>query len=76
MKVKDFLEWFEYFDPEKELKFELFEEIVDINGNYRERWTELSAEELNCIDEDGNVHLTLAWCDWKDKRWRLKIYKN
>lgn len=62
MKVKDFLEWFEYFDPEKELKFELFEEVVDINGNYMERWTELSAEELNCVDEDGNVSLTLVWC--------------
>lgn len=27
MKVKDFLEWFENFDPESELEFELFEEI-------------------------------------------------
>lgn len=63
MKVKEFLEWFEYFDPEKELKFKLFEEVVDINGNYMERWTELSAEELNYIDEDENVSLTLAWCD-------------
>lgn len=63
MKVKDFLEWFEYFDPEKELIFDLFEEVVDINGNYMERWTELSAEELNFVDEEENVHLTLSWCD-------------
>lgn len=63
MKVKDFLEWFSDIDPESELKFDLFEEIVDINGNYKERWTELSAEDLNYVDEDGNVHLTLAWCD-------------
>lgn len=63
MKVKDFLEYFKDFDPESELKFDLFEEVVDINGNYKERWTELSSEDLDYVDEDENVHLTLAWCD-------------
>lgn len=63
MKVKDFLEDFKNYDPESELKIELFEEVVDINGNYMERWTELSAEELNYVEEDGNVRLTLVWCD-------------
>ena len=31
MKVKDFLEWFSDFDPESELKFDLFEEIMNTN---------------------------------------------
>lgn len=60
---KRFLEWFDDIDPESELKFDLFEEVVDINGNYKERWTELSSEDLDYVDEDENVHLTLAWCD-------------
>ena len=63
MKVKEFLEWFDDIDPESQLKFDLFEEVVDINGNYKERWTELSSEDLDYVDEDENVHLTLAWCD-------------
>ena len=63
MKVKDFLEWFSGIDPESELKFDLFEEIVNANGDYMERWSQLSVEDLDYVDEDGNIHLTLAWLD-------------
>lgn len=63
MKVKDFLEDFKDYDPESELKFDLFEEVVDINGNYMERWSQLIAEDLDYVDEDGNRHLTLVWGD-------------
>lgn len=26
-------------------------------------FSDLDTEDLNYVDEDGNVHLTLAWCD-------------
>lgn len=62
MKVKDFLEWFADFDPESELKFELFEEIY--NGNFpgccEEVYTPLEAEYDNYSDKDDTVTITLV----------------
>ena len=39
MKVKDFLEWFDDFYPESELKFDLFEEGIVNYGDYKETHT-------------------------------------
>lgn len=63
MKVKDFLEWFSNIDLESELEFELFEEVLDINGDGVERWCQLIAEELDYVYEDGTTHLTFVWSD-------------
>lgn len=61
MKVKEFLEWFEDFDPESELKFDLFEEGIVGMGEYREFHTELNFTDIT--DEDGECWLTfeLGW---------------
>lgn len=62
MKVKEFLEWFDDFDPESELKFELFEEIY--NGNLpkciEEVYTPLEAEYENYSDKDDAVTVTFT----------------
>lgn len=63
MKVKDFLEWFADFDPESELKFDLFEEKVDINGGYLECHTPLDATDAEYLDETDTVFVTLEWGD-------------
>ena len=76
MKIKDFLEWFSGIDPESELKFDLFEEIINGNGDCTERWSRLFAEDLDYVDEDGNTHLTFVWLDWEVKEWTIKVLEN
>lgn len=52
MKVKDFLEWFDNVDPDMELKFQLYEEIINgINGDRREIYTELYAFDIHEDDK-------------------------
>ena len=63
MKVKNFLEWFSDFDPESELKFDLFEEKVDCNGGYLECHTPLDATDAEYLDETDTVFVTLEWGD-------------
>lgn len=63
MKVKDFLYWFDDIDPESELKFDLFEEKVDINGGYLECHTPLDATDEDCLVETDTVIVTLEWGD-------------
>ena len=47
MKVKDFLDWFKDFDPESELKFDLFKERI-----YGENHTFLDALDADYLYED------------------------
>ncbi|WP_099321128.1 hypothetical protein [Anaerococcus sp. Marseille-P3625] len=64
MKVKDFLEWFDNFDPESELKIELFEEIYNGNlGCSEEIYTPLDLSDANYLDETDTVFVTLEWGD-------------
>ena len=63
MKVKDFLEWFSDFDPESELKIELFELIVSIFGDYKEVHIPLDVVDINYLDETDTVFVTLEWGD-------------
>lgn len=58
MKVKDFLDWFKDFDPESELKFDLFE--LRINGEVH---TFLDALDADYLYEDDTVFVTLKWGD-------------
>lgn len=59
MKVKDFLDWFSDFDPESELKFDLFEEGVDEYGEYQEFHTPLDVGDVDYADEIDAVFVTL-----------------
>lgn len=63
MKVKDFLDWFADFDPESELKFDLFEEKINGCGDYEEFHTPLDATDANYLDETDTVFVTLEWGD-------------
>lgn len=63
MKVKDFLEWFADFDPESELKFELFEEKIKGCGDPTEFHTPLDVTDANYLDETDTVFMTLEWGD-------------
>ena len=63
MKVKDFLDWFSDFDPESELKFELFEEERMPNGDFEEVHTPLDAADANYLYETDTVFVTLEWGD-------------
>ena len=64
MKVKDFLEWFDDYDPESELKIELFEEIYNGNlGCSEEIYTPLDVADANYLDETDTVFVTLQWGD-------------
>ena len=63
MKVKDFLEWFADFDPESELKFDLFEEGIVNYGDYKEFHTSLDATDINYLDESDTVFVTMEWGD-------------
>ena len=63
MKVKDFLDWFAYIDPESELKIELFELIVSIFGDYKEVHIPLDVVDINYLDETDTVFVTLEWGD-------------
>ena len=56
MKVKEFLEQFADFDPESELKFDLFE--ARINGEVH---TILDAGNANYLDETDTVFVTLTY---------------
>lgn len=56
MKVKDFLDWFKDFDPESELKFDLFEERI--NGEIH---TFLDASDADYLYEDDTVFVTLSY---------------
>lgn len=56
MKVKDFLDWFKDFDPESELKFDLFEERI--NG---ETHTFLDALDADYLYEDDTVFVNLSY---------------
>ena len=56
MKVKDFLEWFSDFDPESELKFDLFEEGIVNYGDYAEFHTELNFTDIK--NNDGVCEIT------------------
>lgn len=61
MKVKDFLEWFNDFDPESELKIELFEYVMNRYGEYEETHTPLDVTDTNYLDETDTVFVTLEW---------------
>lgn len=63
MKVKDFLDWFSDFDPESELKFDLFELKVSRYGDCKEIHTPLDVEDVNYLDETDTVFVTLEWGD-------------
>lgn len=64
MKVKDFLEWFDDFDPESELEFKLFEEIYNDNlGCHEEIYTPLDVADTNYLDETNTVFVTMEWGD-------------
>lgn len=63
MKVKDFLEWFADFDPESELKFDLFELRVSRFGDHKEVHTPLDATAIDYLDETNTVFVTLEWGD-------------
>ena len=64
MKVKEFLEWFEDFDPESELKIELLEQIYDGNlGCCKEVYTLLDVGDVNHLDKTDTVFVTLEWGD-------------
>lgn len=56
MKVKDFLEWFSDFDPESELKFDLFESkdrgVIE---------TPLDIIDINYFDKTDTVFVSLVW---------------
>lgn len=67
MKVKEFLDRFSDFDPESELKFELFEEERMPNGDFEEVHTPLDVADANYLDETDTVFLTLGWGDWEIK---------
>lgn len=58
MKVKDFLDWFKDFDPESELKFDLFEERIN-----NEIHTILDASDANYLYEDDTVFVTFSYWD-------------
>lgn len=62
MKVKDFVEWFADFDPESELKFDLFEVKDDV------RWhkvieTPLNASDISYLDKTNTVFVTFEHGD-------------
>lgn len=63
MKVKDFLDWFADFDPESELKFDLFEEKIINYGDYGEFHTPLNVGDVSYLDENDTVFVTLEWGD-------------
>ena len=64
MKVKDFLEWFDDFDPESELKIELLEQIYNDNlGCCEEIYTPLDVADTNYLYETDTVFVTLEWGD-------------
>ena len=63
MKVKEFLEQFADFDPESELKFELFDLIVSRFGDHKEVHTPLDATDIDYLDETDTVFVTLEWGD-------------
>lgn len=63
MKVKDFLEWFSDFDPESELKFDLFEDGMNRYGEYEETHTPLDVADANYLYETDTVFVTLEWGD-------------
>ena len=63
MKVKDFLDWFADFNPESEIKFDLFEEGVVGYGDYKEFHTPLNVTDTNYLDETDTVFVTLEWGD-------------
>lgn len=64
MKVKDFLEWFSDFDPQSELKFELFEEGIVNYGDYKEFHTELNFTDIKSVD--GNCEITFELGEVKE----------
>lgn len=61
MKVKEFLEDFKDYDPESELKFDLFEEGIVNYGDYKEFHTSLNVGDVNYLDETDTVCVTLEW---------------
>lgn len=63
MKVKDFLEWFDDFDPESELEFELIEELYNGNlGCCEKFYTPLDLSDVNYyLDKTDTVFVTLEW---------------
>lgn len=64
MKVKDFLEWFSDFDPESELKFDLFEERINgCGGPIEFHTTPLDAIDVDYLNETDTVFVTLEWGD-------------
>ena len=64
MKVKDFLEWFSDFDPQSELKFDLFEEGIVNYGDYKEFHTELNFTDIKSVD--GNCEITFELGEVKE----------
>lgn len=62
MKVKDFLEWFSDFDPESELKFDLFELKDELRGCGVIE-TPLDAIDINYFDKTDTVFVTLQLGD-------------
>lgn len=62
MKVKEFLEDFKDYDPESELKIELFEEMHYENlGCCYEVHEPLDVADVNYLDETDTVFVTLQW---------------
>lgn len=64
MKVKDFLERFSDFNPESELKFDLFEEGIVNYGDYAEFQTELNFTDIK--NNDGVCEITFELGDVKE----------
>lgn len=61
MKVKEFLEDFKDYDPESELKIELFEEIMNSYVDYEEIHSPLEVGNVEYLDESDTVFVTLQW---------------
>ena len=64
MKVKDFLDYFEDFDPESELEFDLFEEGIVNYGDYKEYHTELNFADIK--SNDGICEITFVLGEVKE----------
>ncbi|WP_105300931.1 hypothetical protein [Anaerococcus marasmi] len=61
MKIKDFLEDFKDFDPESELKFELFEDVFVSYSESEEVYTDIDVVDIDYSKEDKAVSVTLGY---------------
>lgn len=58
MKVKEFLEYFEDFDPESELKFDFVDEKIDDYGDFEKFYTPIYMADINYLDEIDTVFIS------------------